>query len=299
MESQVVGEEGLTEAQGSIEVLNRVERGLAVDLDAETYLVKLPPWLAERVRASASGTEIGRSDPINAEGKCRFAATGCALQGKPSDFEIRATGSKPEGLYLLGFAADDGEFDDGEADIKSGSETTVRKVVGNRHMMPMRMDAKYKALLKERLAASNNVDLKHRTEVDTRSADELLASQQVKMFQYAAFQGEMDDDRSDDGFYNEGSSAKRMRVGDAPVARRTLGLDATTLPLPDLLMRLLVAEDTGWTLQQMAKRLREEGLTVNLTQLRRHLVDLCDYQRRVGDNQPKYYLKAEYKHVAA
>lgn len=72
----------------SIEVLNRVERGLAVDLDAETYLVKLPPWLAERVRASASGTEIGRSDPINAEGKCRFAATGCALQGKPSDFEI-------------------------------------------------------------------------------------------------------------------------------------------------------------------------------------------------------------------
>ncbi|KAF4714289.1 hypothetical protein FOZ62_024138 [Perkinsus olseni] len=287
----------------STEVLDRIERGLEVDLDAQAYLVKLPPWLAQRVRSSAPGTEIGRSDPINGTGKekCRFAATGCALQGKPSDFEIRATGSTPDGLYLFGFGDDNerGEFEDldaDEADIKGGSDVAVRKVIGNRHIMPMRMDAKYKALLKERLAASNNVDLKHRTEVDTRSADELLASQQVKMFQYAAFQGEVDDNNSDDGYsFNEGPSAKRVRVGEAPGTRRTLGLGASALPLPDVLMRLLVAEDGGWTLQQMAKRLREEGLTVNLTQLRRNLADLCDYQRRAGDNQPKYYLKAEYK----
>ncbi|KAF4677063.1 FACT complex subunit [Perkinsus chesapeaki] len=304
MDSQVDDDGGPVEPQGSAEVIDKVVRGLGADLNAETYLVKLPPWLAERVRCSAPGTEIGRSDPINVTGKekCRFAATGCALQGKPSDFEIRTTGSTPDGLYLFGFGSDGMEQNDieviegeDEPDVKRGSEVIVRKVTGNRHMMPMRMDAKYKALLKERLAASNNVDLKHRTEVDTRSADELLASQQVKMFQYAAYRGDIEGHSSDDGYSGEeGPSAKRMR-SEGPGARRTLGFDASTLPLPDVLMRLLVVEDVGWTLQQMAKRLRDEGLTVNLTQLRRNLSDLCDYQRRPGDNQAKYYLKAEYK----
>ena len=66
--------------------------------------------------------------------------------------------------------------------------------------------------------------------------------------------------------------------------------------LDDILMSILVEQDVGWALQQLAKTVKEQGaVSVNMAQLKTKLLDICVYQRRGEDTHPKYYLKAEYK----
>lgn len=63
--------------------------------------------MVERVKASASETEIGRGDSVHGQGRYRSGATGCVLQGKPSGFEIvttygRTWSGELQNLYYVG-----------------------------------------------------------------------------------------------------------------------------------------------------------------------------------------------------
>ena len=249
-----------------------------------TYLIKMPQWIADSIAEGAPGTEIGFSHDILSH------IGGDASHSKE---ELRLVVSKPSknqpaeyGLSVPPVAQNSRVFRCGD------SSTAVSRVHANVHMMPKR-DEKYATLLKERLEQAEQSN-QHRTVHNEE--DYSVSRSSVKLFQRPdAATTEVTESAGSPEYVERGT--KRIRALDELPQRETRGSPRSTevLSLDDALMETLVNRDEGWPLQQLSKALKEKGVTAPMAQLKAKLLDICVYQRRGEDTHPKYYLKSEYK----
>ena len=248
-----------------------------------TFLIKMPQWIADSIAESAPGTEIGFSHDILSH---------IGVDASNAREELRLVVSKPSnnqpaeyGLSVPPVAQNSRVFRCGD------SSTAVSRVHANVHMMPKR-DEKYASLLKERLEQAEQSN-QHRTVHNEE--DYSVSRSSVKLFQRPDATPEATDSAGSPESVGRGT--KRIRALDELPQRETRGSPRSTEPLSldDALMETLVNRDEGWPLQQLSKALKEKGVTAPMAQLKGKLLDICVYQRRGEDTHPKYYLKSEYK----
>ena len=255
-----------SEQQEPPEVVEEYIGGLKIE-KRNAFLVKVPEWLGEKILGLASGTEIGESSTLQPGAVAQLQISSSIAGDKPSDFNLSLSHAVVPGNTFSFCTAD--------------SQATALPLRQAYHAIPART-ASYKSLTKDRATAAASAAVASRTIIDDRDA--LTASnQQVQMFRLAQEPA-------------ASPTAKRSKTGAIQSLPHHARAGAQPTNNEELIMRILVSDDTGWNLQNFAKKFKESGGTsLNQAQLKQKLSEICDYIRREDDSHPKYYLKVEYK----
>jgi len=238
---------------------------LNIDSRNDTFLIKVPEWLGQQILNAPSGTFLGESESL-----ASFRLHPSLAGDKPNVFNLKISQAiKPSETFL--FAAD-------------SEVVTVGNISQAMHAIPTRSDA-YRQISQARSAASAASGAERRTVIANRDLN-VSPHGSVHMFKLANSSTPMSDSRR---------GVKPAILPHQVRAQASTSL-AENLSSEELIMKLLVAEDIGWNLQNFLKKFKDAGGSgLNLVQMKSKLFEICDYGRRGEDSHPKYYLKMEYK----
>lgn len=258
--------------------------------EPNTFLIKMPQWIADTISNSAVGTEIGYSqDLMDYISKGGDEVPKEELRLVLSAKRPGKGGPAQASEYAISFPSSSQNLRVLET---TGTTTLVTRVLSTMHVIPRR-DALYATVLRDRINASD-VSKQHRT---IHNEEDFSTSRTaVKLFQRPESVPETPSPDSAD----LSRASKRIRsLDEMPQreSRQTLLSSPTSSSksLDEVLMETLVHRDEGWPLQQLSKALKEKGVSAPMAQLKAKLLEICVYQRRGEDSHPRYYLKSEYK----